>query len=602
MPFLRPFLLTTIFGIAALVPAFSGFSQEAPASEEAKPAEVDKPRQVEGRPDSALRGGTWEIFLAGKTVGEETFSRTQTPDGWTHRSEAALSRGEKHVSLEALLETGDKGEPLRYTLEVTNGEAGQRIAVEFGDKELKARAELVPTHASGAAGEPLREHTDPYTERPFILDNNFFSHYFYLVHQFHAADGDRLLASVYVPQALSLVEAVVEKEGVEAAEINGVSLPLHKIFVNIAGTVGVNVYYDAKREPVKITVPVQQAAAVRSDYEPVPVPLPMEDKEEAASEPEPEPRFREEAAAFSNGGVTLTGTLTLPSEEAGKDGASGGRKKKRGKKYPAAVILSGSGAQNRDGNTPGSGGIQSSFYRLMAERLAEAGFAALRFDDRGVGESGGSLNEASLRDLVDDARAALRLLRSRKDIHKKDLTLIGHSEGGILALLLAAEKAPGLSRLVLLGTPSSSLKDVLREQLELVPAGELRDATREAQDELFVLVEKGGDAGEFRGQSVNLKWFREHFQTVPAETAKKVKIPVLIFHAEHDRQVLRHHANHLYEALEEAGAPVTLRFLDGLDHLYLPSTTGTLAEFGRTREHTDEPFASLVKWLREGEL
>jgi hypothetical protein len=353
---------------------------------------------------------------------------------------------------------------------------------------------------------------------------------------------------------------------------------------------------------VKITVPVQQAAAVRSDYEPVPVPLLMEDKEEAASEPEPEPRFREEAAAFSNGGVTLAGTLTLPLEEAGEDGASGGRKKKRGKKYPAAVILSGSGAQDRDGNTPGSGGIQSSFYRLMAERLAEAGFAALRFDDRGVGGSGSSLKEASLHDLVDDARAALRSLRSRKDVHKKDLTLIGHSEGGILALLLAAEKAPGLSRLVLLGTPSSSLKDVLREQLELVPAGELRDATREAQDELFVLVEKGGDAGEFRGQSVNLKWFREHFQTVPAETAKKVKTPVLILHAKHDRQVLRHHANRLYEALEEAGAPVTLRFLDGLDHLYLPSTTGTFAELSRTREHTDEPFASVVKWLMEGEL
>jgi alpha-beta hydrolase superfamily lysophospholipase len=589
MPFLRSFLLTTIFGIAALVPAFSGFSQEAPASEEAKP------RPAEGGPDSALGRSTWEIFLAGKAAGEETFSMTQTPDGWTHRSEAVLSMGGKRVSLEALLETGDRGEPLRYTLEATSGETVQRIAVEFGDKELQARA-------SGTAGEPPRERTDPYDERPFILDNNFFSHYFYLVHQFHAAARDRLLAFVYIPQALSLVEAVVEKEGVEAAEINGVSVPLHKIFVNIAGTVGVNVYYDAKREPVKITAPVQQAAAVRSNYEPVPVPLLTEDKEEAASEPEPEPRFREEAAAFSNGGVTLAGTLTLPLEETGDGGASGGRKKKRGKKYPAVVLLSGSGAQDRDGNTIGSGGVQSSFYRLMAERLAEAGIAALRFDDRGVGGSGGNLKEASLRDLVGDARAALRSLRSRKDVRKKDLTLIGHSEGGILALLLAAEKAPGLSRLVLLGAPSSSLKDVLREQLELVPAGELRDATREAQDELFALAAKGDDVGEFRGQSVNLKWFREHFQTVPAETAKKVKIPVLILHAEHDRQVLRHHANRLYEALEEAGAPVTLRFLDGLDHFYLPSTSGTLAELGRTREHTDEPFASVAKWLREGEL
>ena len=120
--------------------------------------------------------------------------------------------------------------------------------------------------------------------------------------------------------------------------------------------------------------------------------------------------YTTEEVTFRNGEQQLAGTLTIP--------------KGAGAPHPAAILITGSGGQDRDGT-----GV-ANIYRLIAERLSSNGVAVLRADDRGVGKSTPLANKASsYRDLVADTRAAFEYLLTRGDIDKNRVALVGHSEG-----------------------------------------------------------------------------------------------------------------------------------------------------------------------------
>ena len=122
-----------------------------------------------------------------------------------------------------------------------------------------------------------------------------------------------------------------------------------------------------------------------------------------------------------NGGVVLAGTLSFPEG--------------RGP-HPAVILISGSGAQNRDEEIFG---FQP--FRLIAEHLTREGIAVLRYDDRGVGGSSGSVSDATSEDFAGDVLAALDLLGSRPEIDPAAIGLLGHSEGGMVAPLAAARRS-----------------------------------------------------------------------------------------------------------------------------------------------------------------
>ncbi|MGD9571919.1 MAG: alpha/beta hydrolase family protein [Thermoleophilia bacterium] len=190
------------------------------------------------------------------------------------------------------------------------------------------------------------------------------------------------------------------------------------------------------------------------------------------------------------GGVTLAGTLTLPA------GAG---------PHPAAVLVSGFGPSRRDGSFEGTGGP----YADLAAALARRGVAVLRYDKRGLGESGGpALSWLDARPLVRDAVAAVRALIGTPGVDRARVALIGHSQGGDLAL--AAAPSTGATRVVTLSAPGR-------------PLGQLPRVTGTARRFLDRLV--GPDAA------------RATLRTDPRPAAARVRAPVLMVHGTRDRTV-----------------------------------------------------------------
>ncbi len=167
-------------------------------------------------------------------------------------------------------------------------------------------------------------------------------------------------------------------------------------------------------------------------------------QEPAAAEPLP---YSEEEVVFQNGDVTLAGTLTLPAG----DGP-----------FPALILLSGSGQQDRDEALAIVPGYRP--FREIADTLTRQGIAVLRYDDRAVsGSTGGDLAAATSADFADDAEAALRFLQGRADIDSKQIGMLGHSEGGILAAMVAARNLDVAFVISMAGTAVDGYETLLKQ-------------------------------------------------------------------------------------------------------------------------------------------
>ena len=186
-------------------------------------------------------------------------------------------------------------------------------------------------------------------------------------------------------------------------------------------------------------------------------------------------RFRSDEVVFANGEIVLAGEVTLPDG----DGP-----------YPAVVLISGSGAQLRDSDVAGF-----KVFAVLADELAERGIASLRFDDRGVGGSGGDGLAATIEDRAADVEAAVELLRSRDDIKADNIGLVGHSEGGMVAPFVA-NRSDGVAFVALLAAPAVPGAELLKtQQLDLLGlAGAPQDEIeqyKELQRLVFAVIATG---------------------------------------------------------------------------------------------------------------
>src|SRR5690606_1076498 len=165
-------------------------------------------------------------------------------------------------------------------------------------------------------------------------------------------------------------------------------------------------------------------------------------------EPEPPYPYHSEEVRFpSEGGeIELAGTLTLP---AGKQ------------EFPTAILISGSGPQNRDEEF-----MTHKPFLVLADHLTKNGIAVLRYDDRGFAQSTGNHGSATSADFANDVRAAIAYLNTRKEIDPKRIGLIGHSEGGLVAPMVAADT--DLAFIVLLAAPGVPGSEVLLKQMEAI--------------------------------------------------------------------------------------------------------------------------------------
>lgn len=304
---------------------------------------------------------------------------------------------------------------------------------------------------------------------------------------------------------------------------------------------------------------------------------------------EPKPPFpytQEEAAIDSVAGVRLACTLTRP---------------KMSGPLPAALLVSGSGSQDRDeallGHKP---------FAVLADYLTRAGIVVLRCDDRGTAKSTGNFSTALTRDFAEDATAAVAWLRQQEGVGK--VGLIGHSEGGVVGPMVA-ERDPKLSFLVMLSGPGIPMTDLLAAQSEAVSRSMGLPADKATQNgevtRRFVqavtgaasiseasaagtriLTESGASADAIASQvaMASTPWFRALAKYDPRPALAKLRIPLLAINGSTDTQVP---AKPNLEAIRDAtkgNTDVTIVELSGLNHLFQPSATGAPADYGRIEE------------------
>lgn len=326
---------------------------------------------------------------------------------------------------------------------------------------------------------------------------------------------------------------------------------------------------------------------------------------------EPQPPFPYEAedVRFPGGaeGVTLAGTLTMPEGEG---------------PHPAVVLLSGSGPQDRNEETRGFDIGHKSFL-VLADYLTLRGIAVLRYDDRGVAESTGSLRGATMEAFADDARAALTYLRGRGDLSLSAIGFAGHSEGGMVAPMAAASSsgASAPDFLVLLAGPAVPMGQVVAAQVARMTEesgaspGQVAQA-RAQRRQLFDAVAEAPDsaaaAGRIRGilagapeaqvertiGSLTTPYVRHAAAFDPAAMLQRIDVPVLALFGEKDFQVPpEQNAPPMREALA-ANPGATVEVLPGLNHLFQTAETGLLDEYGQIEE-TFAPVAleRIAEWI-----
>ena len=297
------------------------------------------------------------------------------------------------------------------------------------------------------------------------------------------------------------------------------------------------------------------------------------------SAPADAPYIAEEVVVKTPAGHTLAGTLTLPK------GAS------RKQPVSAIVTVTGSGPQDRDENI-GLQGFRP--FRQLADALARRGIAVLRMDDRGTGASGGTFKGSTSADFAEDVRAGLAYLRTRPEIRADRLGVLGHSEGAVIAPMVA-EKEPTLRAIVLLAGIAQPGRSALHFQLKNLIEHNTK-LTPEKRDAQIAEIPKRIDA-----MMAADPWMNFFLTYDPAPTMRRVKTPVLILTGSRDQQAVPEQVALKEAAFKEGGnKDVTARVLPDLNHLFVQDTDGFPGNYAKLPPPVmmrADAVAMIVDWL-----
>jgi pimeloyl-ACP methyl ester carboxylesterase len=531
-----------------------------------------------------IEQGTYSICQNDKVIGAETYEVYRTGNGYRFVGKIRMHIQAGDMEQEAELFTDHEYLPLELRVKSSLADKLSATTIRFFDGQAQ-----VSSDTSGS----LQSKEIMVSPGTLILSSNIFHHFAAILKRYLHEKGGKQQFPLFPGRTI-----YIEMKKKYWIELGTQNAEVTHYLVNVENVLGLNLYCIENRL-VKISIPLQRINAILQDMRGLECGTDLEEPQlDDLSSRENADFLTEEVKFSSKGDIVLGGTLTIPA--------------KAKVNFPAIVLISGSGAQDRNGDTIGSGGIHYGIFRTIAERLTANGLCVLRYDDRGAGSSSGKFESAGLFDFAEDANAAVVFLQSHPRVDDQRLGLVGLSEGGLIAAMIAANSS-NIRAVALMGTLAESLDKVLVRQYErFLPSAlpeDQRDNMIEKRRRTFETIKATQDWDSEDVEDAVRKaipverrlWFQQHFATDPMAVLKRVDASVAILHGSQDVQVEPEAALALEQALKDSGhTGYIVKIFDGLDHLFMPSQGRGLSEYADSDRKLDVTFLEfLSNWLVE---
>jgi fermentation-respiration switch protein FrsA (DUF1100 family) len=511
------------------------------------------------------------VFFAGRAVGREEVAVVRQAEGWVLRGSSRLDPPigtiVRHV------EVRYDGEWKPRSLSLDGAIQGKDVSLETtfaGGKATNAMKE----------GDAATEKVDDVSADAVVLPNVFFGSYAALAARLAGVAAGAEIRAYIAPQAeIPVTVTAVTEERIETARRAFSARRYALTFRNPGGELTASLWADMNGAFLRLSVPAQTLEIAR------------EDVASAAARISSFSIDGDESVRIGANGFNLAATVTLPKNARGP--------------LPAVVLIGGAGPADRDGTVAGI-----PMLGHLARDLAAAGFAVVRYDKRGIGQSGGRAETASLVDYAEDARAVVAYLRKerKKEVDPRRIAVLGHSEGAWVAMRLAASEK-NVAALVLAGAasvPGGAL--VLEQQQHLLTTLKVSDEERREKADLQTRINAAATgAGPWDGIPKELRaqaetaWFASYLAFDPARHMKDVRQPVLIVQGERDTQVPPRHAEALavMARARKRRVAADVATVPGVNHLLVPATTGEVSEYASLadRQVSPDATAAIAKWL-----
>jgi uncharacterized protein len=519
---------------------------------------------------------TYQVIVRSVPLGSEQIAIERFSDGWTVSSSGRVARPIDVILRTFAARYDNEWRVRELSIDVTiRGQALQLHTVVNGSTATTR------TNAPGAAPEESTAQIDP---NALPLPNPLVGPYQALAARLRTAAPGTSIPIFQPPQGTfqatvgeSTTEQIKTLDRVITARLT------HTTF-NIPGSppLPVDIWADENGRLLRVSIPAQGVEFAREDIASV------------STRKLTMARPNDEDVRIPANGFSLAGTLSKPTAATTAP-------------LPAVVLIAGSGPTDRDETV-----FNIPIFGQLANTLADAGFAVLRYDKRGVGQSGGRPEAATLTDYAEDANAAIKMMSDRKDIDRKRIAVVGHSEGGSVAMLAAA-KNDRVAAVILVATIGVTGKEL---NLYQVTHGLERSARSEAEKQATIELQKKIQEAVLTGngwdkielppglrQQADTPWFQSYLAFDPAKVMRNVEQPILIVQGELDTQVPPSNADRLQElaGARKKAPPAKLVKVPGVNHLLVPAKTGEFEEYNQLGSAQVSPAVSgaIVSWLKE---
>ncbi|MGE3189860.1 MAG: alpha/beta hydrolase family protein [Vicinamibacterales bacterium] len=497
---------------------------------------------------------SYAVFLRSQAIGQEEVTVTRDATGWRVHGTSRLGPPLDVTTRSAEIRYDAEWHPASLALAGTV--RGQEVSLEttFAGGTAANRMRV-------GANEPATK-DDEIAADAVVLPNQFLGSYAALARRLRGAAKGDTIAGYVPPQG----QVQIQVDGVfdERIETPREAIAATRYALTLqnpgpAGPLPVSLWTDAEGDLLRLSVPSQTLEVARTDIA------------SAASRTAAFSIPGDESVQIPARGFNLAASVTRPSGTTGP--------------LPALILVGGSGPTDRDGTVAGIPVLGQ-----MAKAFVDAGFFVVRYDKRGVGQSGGRTEAATLQDYADDVRSIVQWLEKarKQDVDKDRIGVVGHSEGAWVAMEAARQDKRIKAVALVAGVSTTGAELVLEQQRHALDTMNTPPDERQAkialQERLQAAVLGKGpwdDIPDDLRRRSDTPWFQSFLAFDPKAVMKDVRQPVLIVQGALDTQVPPHHAEALAEMARARKRKVDtdVAIVPGVNHLLVRATTGEVSEY-----------------------